>query len=504
MDSKFQFSAKWYWVALALTFILYLRFGYQVGLEDGSEFLPFVKKLKHPDLYPLDLFVQSMNGMVWNERTIFSFFFSIFDNLDLAGFIAHFCLSFLLSLGVLVLSDFVLKDVMWSSGTALIILIILHNIDLGGTTLHYNNIQGENFANTFGVWALVAIVYQKELFSLILLILATLFHPLIGLQLFLSFSSAYFMTLILSKEYSKLKYWGAGLIIYGVCVGWLIYKIFVGHKGAHNSISDIEFMNLTYYFSLSVHYTPHYFSKKGYLLHAFLLIVGIYYNKNNLLFFKYLLIVLFLGYLLYTIGYYNSNFLITSSWWFRTTMWLKLIGIISLVALLKDVVSDRFSNYFLALTIGLTLFLIVINYKSEYRIYPWTDARKVNQEIDIALECKKITRINSLFIHPFFFTALKYYGERSSYVEYHRIIRSRQEIQQWYNRLFTVYKLDRKTQLHKNPNFYAEMNANYNQISDLQLLELKKEGVTHVIFDNNHNTAFKVLYQNQKYKLVLL
>ena len=186
-------NSKWFFCAVTifLSVLLYIKNGYQTGLGDGPEFLTFALKYQHPELYKNDLFMQSMLGMGWNERTFFGLFFSVFPNLEWAGFVAHVFITIGIVAGTLIVSNYILNNLLWATIATMTILLPLQNIDLGSTTLYFNNIQGESFANLFCIWAFVCWLYNKKSWSIVMIVAATFFHPLIGLQVFIMFLGAY-------------------------------------------------------------------------------------------------------------------------------------------------------------------------------------------------------------------------------------------------------------------------------------------------------------------------
>ena len=488
-------------ISLLLTLCIYIVYGYQLGLEDGPEFLPFAKVIQNPFLYKNDLFVKSMLAMPWNERTIFGLFFSMFESLEWAGFIVHVILTFFLVLGVFKLSEVILKDFWWSLLLTLIYFLITLQIEIGSTTLYYHNIQGETFANTFIIWALVALVYQREKLTFLLIGLATYFHALIGFQSFLFITSAYLLYMLYNKDFETLKIIIYCILVYIITCSWIIVMIFMGNQ-SEGIGSSKEFMDLTYHFSLKCHFDPLAFSRKGYILFLISLIAGFnFYKKQQpLVFFTF--ITLSAGYVIYLIGFYVNSYLITSSWWFRTNMWVMVLGQIAGMGLLKNISLINKFRYLLFATV-----FIAIGFKITWRteipkMYPWNDLALENDEVKTAFACKKYSKIDDVFIHPLTFSALKYFGERASYVEYNRYVRSKKDIKVWYNRLGEVYRLNTSIETARNPDFNNLNNENYNNLKDSQLTILADKGVKYAIFSADHSSKFPCIYSNKSYKII--
>ncbi len=506
--SSISKSAPLYWWCIAsiiIVFLLYLQYGYQIGIEDGPEFLTFSKIAQNPSLYKNDLFMQSMLDMGWNERTLFGHFFALFPNLEWAGWIAHFLLTTMMVIGVQVCAYKLLQNFLWSTMATALSLLIVNNLEIGGNMLYFNDIQGESFANTIGIWVFAAWLYNKKPLGIILLIIATWFHPLIGFQLFLIFSGSYILFSLYQKKFENLKAMLLATLAYLTFAGWLIVYIFIGHKSGQEMASTEEFMELSYKFSLMCHFTPHVFSRKGYIFLSMCLIAGIYYfNKKNKEVLA-LLIVLLIGYIIYTIGYYANSYLITSTWWFRTNMWTKFIGTLALCALIQECSKGLSQQIipFVIFTISIIMSFLFIS-QTKY-LFPWNDLRKQSDEIDLSIAAKGLTKQDAVFIQPFFFTALKYFGERASYVEYHRIVRSRATIKIWYARLGELYQLDKSINVARNPDLFETMDKNYAGLNTVALEQLKQKGVQYMItFSYCNYPQYKTIYQNKSYKLLKL
>lgn len=494
-------NSKWFFCAVTifLSVLLYIKNGYQTGLGDGPEFLTFALKYQHPELYKNDLFMQSMLGMGWNERTFFGLFFSVFPNLEWAGFVAHVFITIGIVAGTLIVSNYILNNLLWATIATMTILLPLQNIDLGSTTLYFNNIQGESFANLFCIWAFVCWLYNKKSWSIVMIVAATFFHPLIGLQVFIMFLGAYVFTILLTKNTSDLKIVVYASVFYFVCVGWYILKILLGHQNESTNVSEAEFIDLTFHFVSSCHFEPHSFSRKGYILTIFSMVTGLFWYRKNNLFFHSILLILLLGYVIYVMGYYSNIFFIITSQWFRTTMWAIFLGIIAFFALIKKngVVSKAvlYSSFALSL-----LFAFLPNKSPHY--YPWINVSLKDDEIEMANACKRLTDTDAVFIQPYQFSALKYHGERASYVELFRVLRARKDIKVWYGRLFQVYHLDKETKTARNENLDKILSQNYDMLSDNDLQNLNRNGVGFAIFPVSHKSDFVTLYQNKTYKLL--
>ncbi len=501
MRNYFLFSFVW-------TLLLLLRYGYQIGLGDGAEFLPFTLYAKNPELFSADLFVQSMLSMGWNERSLFGYFFSIFSDHEWAAFVFHLVLAYFMSLGIQISANRFLENFWWSQAATGLVLIVFLSIDLGGNYMFYNNVQGASFAKTIAVWALVAWLYDRKALGTLLLIPATWFQPLVGFQLFLAYAAAYVVHLWMTRDKNELKFCIASIIVYLVLAGWFVFFIFIGHKGQGPSVDTKKFMDMSYRLILYCHYMPHYFSKKGFLLHLLLFVVAIIFFKSRNRPVFYFLLALGAGYIIYLIGYYVlDEYLIVSSWWFRTTMWVKLPGIIAVTSLAAIWLKRKSMVAFKVVPIVILLLVVMstIIYRADFYMFPWVNYASLNDELDMAYQCKNRTDQNALFIQPYEFTALKYHGQRSSYVEADRVLRKRQDISTWYSRVGAVHGLYRVEQIARNPAVFSEMAVWYKKLKEEDLEKLKEQGVDYMITYSDVSYPNTVLlYKNKTYQLLKL
>jgi hypothetical protein len=188
-------------------------------------------------------------------------------------------------------------------------------------------------------------------------------------------------------------------------------------------------------------------------------------------------------------------------------MWIKLLGTMAGVALLAAWTKENYHflyKWIPVLSIVAILF-VCIKYKAESYMFPWENYTQLNDELDMSYQCKKLTDKDAVFIQPYEFTALKYHGQRSSYVEPDRILRKRKDIVLWYNRLGSVYGLYNTKQLARNPYFIVERASAYKKLRAADLAKFKSEGVNYIIVyaDMNYKNAL-LLYKNKTYQLLKL
>jgi hypothetical protein len=195
-----------------------------------------------------------------------------------------------------------------------------------------------------------------------------------------------------------------------------------------SNLSDKEFINIAYYFCMPHHFIPSYLSKKGILLSVPLVIASIYfYSKKEKSILIFLLTILS-GIAIYIFGtYIYESFLIMSSWWFRTTIWIKIIGFVAVAGMITSYYKIKeYNKYkeserliFLFLTIALINWVVIFpdSIPLNNRYHFLKNALQ-DSDVKISNEIKNKIPKEAVFIQPALFSALKYYGEKSSYIEY--------------------------------------------------------------------------------------
>ncbi|MBX9850174.1 MAG: hypothetical protein K2X86_00275 [Cytophagaceae bacterium] len=490
--------------------LLILFFGYETGTGDQSEFLPYALYLYNHSLYPYDLYIQSMEAMVMNERFFCALFLSRFiPNLDTWTLIIHFITTLLLVLGSLKLAEKFIRNRFLQYAAVLCCLILFHGITINGNELYYNHFQGASLAKALTIWAFVYLLERKISHVIILLIIATFFQPLVGLHSFIICSAVLTYQTFILKVHSKGIYFGI-CSLYVITGGLYILTVVLSQRNqVLTKITDHEFIQIAYYFRMPHHFIPSYFSLKGILLISVLFLsTGIYFFKSNKEIFIIYIIIL-TGIIVYLTGVYSDSFLIISSWWFRCTVWLKLFGCIGIFALVEKYfglqVYTKFQKMELtgfiilsALIISLVVFAPdILPFNKPYHTF---SSKTDDEGIKICREIKNKVSNNAVFIQPFEFTALKYYGEKSSYVEFKTVSRRRDYLKIWYDRIRKVYNVD--TEIKDRRELMKKADENFRKLNKESLLKLKTEGVTHILTYKDHIIAdMKVVVENSRYKV---
>ena len=126
---------------------------------------------------------------------------------------------------------------------------------------------------------------------------------------------------------------------------------------------------------------------------------------------------------------------------------------------------------------------------------PWRG--DYNDELAISKMAQLETPESALFVTPAYFTHLKYYGKRSTYVDYKAMIHHKSILPEWYKRVKTIYQIDG----HLSSTQRLSSHQMRLPTSPEGISELKSLGITHMITDEPVNSRAKLLGQKGKYFL---
>lgn len=492
---------------LAAYVLILFRHGYVFGSGDQSEMLPYAKYLADNSLYPKDFYIQSIAAFVPNERFVFSKLMSFGVNyLPEATFGLHALASFGLVLGLRRLAEkwVVSEGMRWIAVLAPI--LFLYNINLGGNELYYNTLTPSFLAQVIGVWAFVLIFEGYLDWSYSLIFLATLVHPLIGVQLWLLLAITHFISAANGKAYES---WRTIILInvsYVLTAGFYIFKI----KNNYDlgTISNEMFLNILE-FRAPHHYFPNYFPLKswGVLMPLFALYFAV---AKPLL--RLIIGVLLTGCVVYAFGVLVlKSTTVASTQWFSTTIWLKTFAMMALVGLIEPFVEDKkwaqklFNNDIILTSIIVVSLLSIVFMTPQYRLfknknYDFFTADLVNaHDINIALQAKALTPKEALFLIPADFSAFRYWSERSSFIDYKATNHRQAAFAEWYDRIQKVYHITLEDR-HRHADLPYLAGLNFQQLKENDFLQFaQNQGITHILTFKNHVLNFPKIGENEGY-----
>jgi hypothetical protein len=507
MDKNKFLSYLYKFLVFTAIYILIIgRWGYELGRDDQIQALGYAEMISDSSLFTTDYYLQNIDKVKPNERYVFSYFLSFFTgNAPFYMLLLHYATSLLLFFGIFKIASIFIKNkvLIWLSILTLFIPLYLYY--LGSCELYYPNFFVSIFVKTIAVWGIYLFLKKEYFYSYLVFIIATFFHQVVGLQLFIILTGV----LLLGKIVYKLRIdWfkiGLFILIYIVTSGiWMIIlkqKFDSGFAGDNQQFFDIIFK-----FRLPHHYLPSTFLAKYWLVEGSLIIVGLiyFYKKSKAIYLFFITVIL--GLIIYTIGVEGFNYInITAFQWFKTTMWLEMFSVIALFGFIeKHLPILQNAKFKITFNIGLFLSAIIViimilffkeNIPFKVR-YDFGTQYQDDANVDIAVQIRILTEKDALFVHPQNYIELRYYAKRNSFVDYKIMPLRKHEIMIWWERLSYVYGYNYKdTKINK----LDFANEYYKSLKEEDFEKLKKYGVQYILTFKDHNLNFPVLCQNDEY-----
>jgi hypothetical protein len=511
---------------LSLYALMLFRIGYIFGENDLVEDLVYAKYLMNSSLYKNDFYIQHIANHIPNERYCFATITAGFGHgTEYTFFLCHAILSFVLISGLYRLSHFWIKNNKLKWVYLVLLLLCLDNIHWGGNELYYNMLAPSFVAQGFGLWAILFFLEKKSHWTCILLLLTTLFHPLIGAQLWTIIIGILFISNLTPIIYPKGRQgcnlddlntriicensynsWQNRVVLINIlCFTFSLIWILkiqsnynVGEISSHKLFEIMQFRASHHYFPLS-------FPIKNALILLPIFCFGyLFFLKNHKIIARFYEMV-FLGIMVYMIGVYIlKQPIFLSTQWFATTIWLEMFSVMSIIAYFQQKMLFLFRKISEnQIIIGLSLLGIVgiILMMPAYRLFknkPYHFFCFKNQSSNraIALQAKRWTDTNAVFVIPFENTDFKYWSERCVFVDYKSIAHQKAALSEWYERIQKIYGVG-YDDFRKKLNINDLANQHWLAKTENDFLQLKKEGVTHLLTFKKHSLNLPVLFENE-------
>ena len=117
---------------------------------------------------------------------------------------------------------------------------------------------------------------------------------------------------------------------------------------------------------------------------------------------------------------------------------------------------------------------------------------KNDDAVKIALKARELTPQDALFIHPMGYTELKFYGQRSSFVDYKVLVHTRAAMHVWADKVRTLYGMGWDLP-QTDPSRYRQADSFFEALSCEDLRLLKQKGVTHMLVSAEDGLSCNVL-----------
>lgn len=493
--------------------LLILRFGYRFGTGDQVELLPYTLFLHNHNLYSHDFFIQGLNASVPNERTIMAYLLLPFVNcLEIACFVFHFLVSMVLILGLERIAIRFINNKYLAWLAVLVSLVPLNDFALGNVEMYSDCLQASSVATAIVVWGLWAFLQRRYQLSSCLLSIATFIQVLEGLDVMLVLS-ALLLALVLIKQL-PLKQFIYFTAIYACTAGLFLVWIWIGKQGV-SAVSNEELFQILFLFRHPHHFIFTTFPKFKLIVFCALTFTSlIYFSRRSSRVFTFILVSLF-GLIVYAFAVDDfHNIFIANFQFYKVTQWMKFLGIVAAFGLLDRCLPEKTKQWQTAamdnivlLSFSILCWVITIQfnrilpYKVPYELF---EMKRTNDMIAICEKIKEVTPVDAVFIQPFENTELKYYAQRSSYVEFKANVRHKKFVKDWYNRIGLVYGIS-QTDAAKGFTLKDKADAGYYTNNLWQLSNRKGSGITHMLVDKRYKPPFGTLIlENNTYAVYQL
>ena len=507
MVAKVPVLDRWFLGLIFLTYVALISLhGYRYGDIDASETAAYALSLDAPELYAGDLYMQHVRASVLNERYPFAFLLHLFDPDSPWTFLfLHAIFSLVLLYAICCLAQQVLR---YRSTVVLFIALnffFLYYLTLGENEVWYNYLMPSLPAKSLGALSFLCYVRHKRLPSYLLLILATLFQPIVGAQLALLF---------LVIDAWKFR-WKSGQLkevlipplLYGSTAGLWILLVYVRQTQGDQVVSNEAFFEIME-LRLAHHFFPSYYPLRNWLVMIILAAASmLVWRKQNVILYRFTVCCV-VGYFIYTclIEYFSCADALVLQW-FKTTVWLKPIGILALLRLVerklpvlgrKWVVQIAQVGTLLILPFTLVFPQVVTNKPFHF---PWSNYD--HPAIRIVRTAQIYTPVDASIITPPEMSELRYFGQRGVFIDYKSNLHSKGYLAESQRRRSRLYGLT--LDLKRSGSDVAEsMSRHYQQQTAQNFLDWKSDGATHVITAASHQLDLVLVYQDDSYAIYLL
>ena len=503
------FSTGFY---LLLSFLILLCLeGYVFGTGDQSEMLAYAAYLRDNSLFSHDFYIQSIVHEVPNERWLFSALLALMgDQLEIPAFLAFSISTLFLLLSLYRITclflDYLYTLIPWL--IALAVIIPLNGISLGENELYYNVFLPGTLALSIGSWSWYYWLKNYAYRPCLLLVAATLIHPMSGFHIFLLITGSTLIFQVRSKQKPDIKAYFPIALYLLIVAPWLYFILLRFGQG---ELPGEKFMEIIR-FRLAHHFIPSVFALKNYLIIGGLflpaMIILLQSDKEIFLWWhrlKYTFLIILSGITLYTIGIelFNAPVFITSQW-FSTTLWLKTFSILVmatyLIKFIKNdilILVDKSLLWILPVVTIICLLSALAGFSFfEHREYqfPWNE---ISPDKEIAIKCGRVSDNSALFLVPPDFTPVPYYSKRSNFISYKQMVHKKKIMGEWYQLIREMYAVNEAGEITNQMPLLKKNWAN----KEVAFFKEKagKYGITHVLTYQGHKLPLEKLAENSAY-----
>jgi hypothetical protein len=314
--------------------------GYQFNTDDQAEHLPQVYQLLEPQLYPSDYYVNDANSVFtvrfYYER--FALLIAKTIGLEWGLFVSTFLSITLMAFSLGKIAERLFSN-RWSVLLAPILaLIIFYGFTIGGVSVMYASFISSTIAKGLSAFALWKFLEKKILISGLLLGIATLFQPLVGLQLFLVLTA---YQVLVGRDFKKTT---TLTLSYIALAAFILVPVFYIQFSAKLSVDVDWFYKVFYGFRNHLHYYPSIFPLKSFIKFGLLVVFGIasyaYVKPRDAKFYPAFIVINIFGLILYSVGLEVFDiYILGKTQWFKMTIWIEAFSAIMVAGLLGEFLS---------------------------------------------------------------------------------------------------------------------------------------------------------------------
>mgnify|MGYP007024809724 CR=1 FL=1 len=326
---------------------LFLK-GYQFNTDDQAEHLPQVYQLLDPQLYPHDYYVNDANS-VFTVRFYYERFALIVARtvgLEWGLFAFTFLSATLMAFSFGKIAERLFSN-RWSVLLApFFALIVFYGFTIGGVSVMYASFISSTIAKGLSAFSLWKFLEKKVLISGLLLGIATLFQPLVGLQLFLVLTA---YQLLVGRDFKKTITLVAS---YVALAAFVLVPVFYIQLSQKLTVDADWFYQVFYGFRNHLHYYPSIFPAKSFVKFGMLLALGlvsyVYLKPRDYKFYPAFIILNLFGLLIYSVGLEVFDvYVLGKTQWFKMTIWMEAFSAIMVAGFLGEFLSGFSFPFFL-------------------------------------------------------------------------------------------------------------------------------------------------------------
>ncbi len=431
-----------YFIFMLLTIAYMLCNGYLFNTGDQAEHLPQVYQKLNPTLYPNDFFLSYYN----NTFTVrYYFVWLVYLPSVFIGVFNTCLLLYIICLYASIAGIYFLFNHFYNHNAktwlgVILYLFFFRNFTVGGNYIQDNMLVGSSLAEALCIWAFVTNFKNKYFVSGLFCGLASLFQPLIGLQVALLIGLKIIYIQIFNNQLNIKKLLSFSFSFLALAL-FILVPVFLVQVNSNN-LNQIEANNILFEYRGALHYLPQLFPIKDYVLLGLfsLIAIGILTHKTKnerTQFMPIIFSIITICVIVAVILYINPNSNIGKIQWYKTTVWLGLFCSMICVNIIPIKYIKSISVSIFSLTF---CYVIVVFFIFSEPGYSQINRKSISTETHEWI--KKNTPINALFLAPPNDYSFNCEAQRSTAINYKAIVHETNYLIAWKNAMEKYYEMD--------------------------------------------------------------